>query len=76
MCVPWQALEQEMQARYRRCEGVCGVGEALVHNQHYAHRDITVRIKGLRDRWTRLQSLAAKRRQLLEDAYESHQVSR
>ena len=67
-------MEQEIQARYRRCEAVCAVGDQLINNRHYAQRDIKMRINSLREKWSKLQDLAAKRRSRLEDAYESHQV--
>ena len=63
-----------MAARYKRSEGVCGVGEMLISNNHYARRDIMTRINSLREKWKKLLDLASKRRTRLEDAYESHQV--
>ena len=64
-----------MQARNAVCEQVCHVGEQLLNNRHYAHRDIETRVKNLRDKWAKLYDLAKKRRTRLEDAAESHQVN-
>ena len=71
----FQALEQEMKARFHHCEEVCKVGEELINNNHYAKRDIKTRINSMREKWQRLLELSKQRRVRLEDAYESHQVT-
>ena len=69
-----QGLELEMQARQPGYRQLCGVGEHLINNNHYAKRDIKKRLSSLADKWQKLQDLAKQRRTRLEDAAESHQV--
>ena len=75
LSVFFQALEQEMQARYGRCELVCQAGARLVASKHYAHKDISKRIDQLQDMWAKLRDMSAKRKVRLEDSYESQLVS-
>ncbi len=63
-----------MEARNSQFDEVCQVGESLIQNNHYAKRDIKIRINSLKEKWHKLRDLADKRRIQLEDAYESHQV--
>ena len=63
-----------MDARRPLSQGVCQSGEELLAAKHYASRDIRQRIKNLKDKWQKLDDLAATRRTKLEDAAESHQV--
>ncbi|BFZ07506.1 hypothetical protein BsWGS_10543 [Bradybaena similaris] len=68
-----EALEAEMQGRWRRCEQICAVGQDLVNQGHTARSEIGSRIKSLMDKWNQLQEAAAHRKTRLEDAVEAQQ---
>lgn len=70
-----QALEAEMQGRWRRCEQICAVGQDLVNQGHTARSEIGSRIKSLMDKWNQLQEAAGHRKTRLEDAVEAQQVN-
>lgn len=64
---------REMQARHPVSQAIVVSGEQLVDSKHYAARDLKQRLNSLRDKWQRLNELAAARKTLLDDALESHQ---
>ncbi|CAL1542371.1 unnamed protein product [Lymnaea stagnalis] len=68
-----EALEAEMQGRWRRCEQICSVGQDLVNQGHPARSEIGSKIKSLMDKWNQLQDGAAARKIRLEDAIEAQQ---
>ncbi|XP_078000869.1 spectrin beta chain, non-erythrocytic 5-like isoform X3 [Glandiceps talaboti] len=68
-----QALEAEMVARERICDAVCDTGTELIDANHYASKDIHLRIDSLKEKWCKLKEYAEKRRFRLEDAIQAHQ---
>ncbi|XP_059148013.1 spectrin beta chain, non-erythrocytic 2-like isoform X3 [Physella acuta] len=68
-----EALEAEMQGRWRRCEQICATGQDLVNQGHPARSEIGSRIKSLMDKWNQLQDAATARKTRLEDAIEAQQ---
>ena len=70
-----QGFERELAARQAPFDRLCNNGEQLIANGHPDSRGLKKRIKGLRDDWQRLDTLAQQRRTRLEDAAESHQVN-
>ncbi|KAI8788511.1 spectrin alpha chain, non-erythrocytic 1 [Biomphalaria glabrata] len=68
-----EALEAEIQGRWKRCEQICAVGQDLVNQGHPARSEIGSRIKSLMDKWNQLQDASAARKIRLEDAIEALQ---
>ncbi|KAI8480573.1 Spectrin beta chain, non-erythrocytic 5 [Branchiostoma belcheri] len=68
-----KALEAEMAARHPQLEAVCGRGQALCDSKHPHRGEISLRVKGLQEKWDRLKDLAVSRRIRLEQAVLAHQ---
>ncbi|XP_066281028.1 spectrin beta chain, non-erythrocytic 5-like isoform X2 [Branchiostoma lanceolatum] len=68
-----KALEAEMAARHPQLEAVCERGQALCDSKHPHRREISVKVKGLQEKWDRLKDLAVSRRIRLEQAVLAHQ---
>jgi len=72
--VVFQALEGEMTGKWPWCEKLCKTGQELISGGHETKKEINTKIKNLKEKWDRLQKLAAIRRTKIEDGIEAHQV--
>jgi spectrin alpha len=68
-----QALLTELAGHDPRIVAVCGQGEQMVKEGHFAGDDITRKVHELQDKWNNLKDKANKRREDLDDSLQAQQ---
>lgn len=68
-----QALLAELTGHENRITGVCGQGDQMVKEGHFAGEDITRKVNELQDKWNNLKDKANKRREDLDDSLQAQQ---
>ncbi|XP_076454932.1 LOW QUALITY PROTEIN: spectrin alpha chain-like [Babylonia areolata] len=68
-----QALQAELAGHEPRIQNVCGTGQAMIKDGHFAKDTINDKIRDLQDRWQQLKDKAGQRKQDLEDSLQAQQ---
>lgn len=71
-----QALESEIVSHEPLIERVANTSQQMIAKRHYAASDVQGRQDNLQAQLQHLKDLASERRQRLNDAHQSHMVSR